>query len=70
MISQDELLDLRRAVLRGEQLSVADAQRVFEAMRSDVGAIPTESIKRSPRSKKPVMTDEALDSSLDDLLKL
>lgn len=73
MLSQDDLNDLRRKVLRGEQLSIDDARAVFTFMRGDAaGAAGAQAAKaKAPRgSKKVVMTDEALDSSLDQLLKL
>lgn len=70
MLSSDDLNDLRRRVLRGEQLTIDEARKVFTFLRGDAavaaGAVAAKA--RAPGKKKVAMTDEALDSSLDMLL--
>lgn len=70
MLSMEDRNDLRKRVLRGEQLSVEEARAVFETLRSGQGGvvITGETTRKKGRKKKEGMSDEALEASLDKLL--
>lgn len=69
-LSPDELRDLRKLVLSGQQLSLEDAQAVFETLRKDSAAAmlagPT-TAKPKKAAKGKGISDEQLDADLADL---
>jgi hypothetical protein len=66
MLSTQECLDLRRKVLKGEQLSLDEARQVFETLRQGQVAAMTAppGEKKRVSKKKPSTTDEELNASL------
>lgn len=72
-LSVEECNDLRKRVLRGEELSVEEARRVIETLRQGQGTVLAKEAKtgtRKPRASKKGMSDEELGSSLDAALGL
>lgn len=74
LLNQEERNDLRKRVLAGEQMSLEDAKAVIDTIRQGRGAaaLAAESKPKKARSsgsKKPAMTDEAFNNSLDEKLK-
>lgn len=71
-LSQEEKLDLRRKVLRGEQLTLEESKAALYSVRQNQEMILTldglEPKKKSRKaSTKKAMSDEALDSDFDSL---
>lgn len=70
MLSEADCLDLRKRVLMGEELSLEEAQQVFEKLRQAQGGavIAAEDRKKTGRKpSKPGISDEQLDADLNDL---
>lgn len=68
MLSLEERNDLRKRVLRGESLSLEEAQSVIASMREGRGAQALAAENKPKRgSKKPGITKEQLDQDLADL---
>lgn len=67
-LTQEERLDMRRRVLSGERLSIEEARRVFETLRTNQGAaiIGEDKPKKGSR-KKRAYDDASLDADLKDL---
>lgn len=68
MLSQEERNDLRRKVLRGEQLSLEDAKAVIASLREGRGVAAAVAEAKPKRTKKNAMSDEALQADLDSML--
>src|SRR4051812_24120594 len=65
LLSQEERNDLRKKVLRGEDLTLFEARSVYETLRSGQGAavVTGESSKKS-RKKREAYSDASLDADL------
>ena len=68
MLSQEERNDLRKRVLRGEALSLEEAQAVIASLREGRGVQALTEESKPKRGKKVAMSDEALQADLDMLL--
>ena len=65
ILSQEERNDLRRKVLMGQGLTVAEARAVFETLRAGQGAaVMMQEAKSKAGKKKEKLSDEALDADL------
>jgi len=69
MLSLEERNDLRKKVLRGEDLTLDEAREVFTTLRAQTGAAmldaadaPAKKTRKS--AAKPTYTDEQLDADL------
>ena len=72
MLTEAEMLDMRKMVLMGQELSLEDARKVFETLRTNQGgavlaAEERKATKGSRKSNKPALSDEALDADLANL---
>lgn len=71
MLSVEERNDLRKKVLRGEQMTLEEAREVFASIRQGAAianAGPGESEKKPRKgTKKPGISDAELDDQLKDL---
>ena len=69
VLSQEERLDLRRRVLAGESLSLDQARQVIDSLRHGQGVaiLSQENKPKKGGSKKPALSDDALDADLADL---
>lgn len=63
-LTAEERADLRKFVLGGGKLSVEEARRVYETLRSGQAAVAAGESKKKTRSKKPAMSDAELDADL------
>jgi hypothetical protein len=72
LLSQDERNDLRKRVLAGETMSLEDAKAVIDTIRQGRGAaaLVAETKPKKSRAKKPGLSDEELNASLDAKLGL
>ena len=68
-LSQEERNDLRKKVLRGEDLTVEEAISVYETLRTgQAGAVLTgEAAPKKSRKKKEVYSDDQLNKDLEGL---
>jgi len=67
MLTQEERNDLRKKVLRGEELSLDEARAVIETLRTGQAAAVADQAKPKRASKRAGITDDQLDKDLADL---
>lgn len=67
-LTVEERNDLRKRVLLNQPLSLEEAKQVIESLRTGAAvAILAGEEKATKKSKKPAMSDEALDADLNSL---
>lgn len=69
MLSQEERNDLRKRVLRGEELSLEEAKAVIASLREGRGAAAFAAENKPKRAKKAGISDEQLNQDLDAALE-